>query len=79
MRFVYLVTSGARDPVKISLPFHLALNGSVEVGHEVEVVLAGDATELVSADVVDTIEGLGLPALRDLMGKARRHAIPVHV
>lgn len=79
MRFVYLATAGAADSVKISLPFHLAVNGSVEVGHDVEIVLAGDATELVSGDVIDSVEGLGLPTLGDLLAKARRHQIPVHV
>ena len=42
-------------------------------------VLAGDATELVKADIRDGLEGLGVPPIRDLFGKARQHEVPVFV
>jgi predicted peroxiredoxin len=79
MRTLYMITSGSADPTRASLPLHLAVNGSLEVGHDVGVVLAGDATELVKADVRDRLEGLGVPPLRDLVAKAREHEVPVYV
>ena len=79
MRTVYMITSGSADPTRASVPLHLAVNGSLEVGHTVGVVLAGDATELVKADVRDRLEGLGVPPLRDLVAKAREHEVPVYV
>jgi predicted peroxiredoxin len=79
MRILYFATAGSADPTKASIALHLAVNGSVEVGHDAAVVLAGDATEMVKADVRARIEGVGLPPVRDLFAKARDHAIPVYV
>ncbi len=79
MRFVYMVTTGIDDPTKASLPLHLAANGSLEVGHEVAVLLAGDATEMLLGDNVDQMEGIGVPPVRELLAKLRDHAVPVYV
>jgi predicted peroxiredoxin len=79
VRILYFATSGPSDPTRASIPFHLAVNGSVEVGQDVGIVLAGDAAELCRADVRDAVEGLGLPALRELVAKARDHEVPVYV
>lgn len=79
MKTLYMATAGAADPTKASLAFHLAVNGSAAVGQSVDIVLAGDATELLRADVRDRVEGLGLPALRDLIAKARQHELSIYV
>ena len=39
MRVLYLTLTGPADPTRASLPFHLAANGSAEVGHDVGVDL----------------------------------------
>jgi predicted peroxiredoxin len=74
-----MATSGAADPTRASIPLHLAVNGSLEVGHTVGLVLAGDATELAKADVREHLEGLGVPPVRDLLAKAQQHEVPVYV
>ena len=79
MRFVYLVTKGAGDPTLASVPFHLAVNGSLEVGHDPSVVLVGDATEIVVGDNAEKIEGVGVPPLRELLAKGKDHQLPVYV
>lgn len=79
MRALYLTTNGASDATRASLPVHLAVNGSVEIGHDVGIVLAGDATELLRADVREQLEGVGVPPLRDLFVKVRQHEVPVYV
>jgi predicted peroxiredoxin len=79
MEILYMATSGSSDPTRASIPIHLAVNGSVEVGHAVNLVLAGDATELVIAATRDTVEGVGLPPIRDLFAKLRQHEVPVFV
>jgi len=61
MRLLYIVTKGVGDPTLASVPLHLAANGSVELGQEVSVVLAGDATELVIGDNAQRVEGVGVP------------------
>ena len=79
MRVLYLATTGAGDPTRASLPLHIAANGSVEVGHECAVVLAGDATELVSRETADGVEGVGVPPARDLFRKLLDNQVPVYV
>ena len=79
MKFVYMSTSGTDDPTKASLPLHLAVNGSVEVGHDVTVILAGDATEMLLGDNLDQMHGVGVPPMRELVAKLRDHAVPVYV
>lgn len=79
MRFLYWATTGMSDPTKASIPFHLAVNGSVEVGHDTQIVLAGDAAEIIIGDNATTLEGLGLPPMRELIEKLKAHEIPVFV
>ena len=79
MKFLYFCTTGTSDPTRASVPFHLAVNGSVPVGQETAVVLGGDATELVFPDVADKVEGVGIPRMRELLAKLREHAVPVYV
>ena len=79
MRLLYIVTKGADDPTLASVPLHIAANGSLEVGQEVSVVLAGDATDLVVGDNAQRLEGVGVPPIRELLGKLREHDVQVYV
>jgi predicted peroxiredoxin len=79
MQVLYIATAGADDPTKASLPLHLAANGSIEVGQEASIVLAGDGTDIVVGENAQTIEGVGLPPTRDLVAKLRHHSVPVYV
>ena len=79
MKFVYMVTTGTDDPTKASLPLHLAANGSVEVGHDTTVILAGDATEMLFGDNLEQMQGIGVPSVRELVAKLRDHSVPVYV
>ena len=79
MKVLYLATAGAGDPTRASLPLHIAANGSVEAGQECAVVLAGDATELVSRETAERVEGVGVPPARELFQKLRDNEVPVYV
>ena len=79
MKVLYLTTTGAGDPTKASIPLHIAANGSVEVGQECAVVLAGDATEFVSRDTAEGAEGVGVPPVRELFQKLVDNQVPVYV
>lgn len=79
MKITYFVSSGTADATRASLPLHLAANGSIEVGHEAAVVLAGDATELLLRNNANELEGTGLPPMRELLAKLRDHEVPVFV
>ncbi len=79
MRLLYIVTKGVDDPTLASVPLHIAANGSLEVGQEVAVVLAGDATDLVVGDNAENVEGVGVPPMRELVSKLKEHQVPVYV
>jgi predicted peroxiredoxin len=79
MKILYLATAGAQDPTRASLPLHIAANGSVAEEQECAVVLAGDATELVSREQAERIEGVGIPPLKELLQKLVDNGIPVFV
>ena len=79
MRFVYMVTRGAADPTGVSIPLHMAANGSLEVGHEVTVLFAGDGTEVFVGDNAERIEGVGVPPMRDLLAKLKSGGATVFV
>jgi predicted peroxiredoxin len=79
MRITYFVSAGTSDATRASIPLHLAANGSIEVGQEASIVLGGDATELLLGANVERTEGVGVPAVRDLVAKLRDHAVPVFV
>jgi predicted peroxiredoxin len=79
VRILYLATTGPGDPTKASIPLHLAANGSVEVGQECAVALAGDATDLVRRETAEGVEGVGIPPARELLQKLRDNHVPVYV
>jgi predicted peroxiredoxin len=79
MKLLYMVTRGPGDATLASVPLHLAANGSIEIGQEVSVVLAGDATELVVGENAQNAEGLGVPPMRELLSKLQEHRVPVYV
>jgi predicted peroxiredoxin len=79
MKLLYIVTKGVDDATLASVPLHIAANGSLEVGQEVSVVLAGDATDLVIGENAESVEGVGVPPLRELLNKLGEHRVPVYV
>jgi predicted peroxiredoxin len=79
MGLLYIVTKGVSDPTLASVPLHIAANGSLEIGQEVSVVLAGDGTDLVIDDNADHLEGVGVPPMRELLAKLREHEVPIYV
>ena len=79
MDVLYISASGLSDPTRASIPWHLAVNGSFEAGQSTGILLVGDASEVLRADVRDTLEGVGVPPIRDVMAKARDNEVPVFV
>ena len=79
MKILYLAASGATDPTRASIPLHIAANGSVGEGQECAVVLMGDATELISREKADRLEGVGIPPTKELLQKLLDNRVPVFV
>jgi hypothetical protein len=61
---------------KQSAPLHLAASGSLEVGQQPTIVLAGDGTELVLGDSAARMEGMAMPPARELLAKLRPSRSP---
>ena len=78
-KLLIVASTGAQDPTRASIPFHIAVNGAVPSGTEVAIALAGDAAELARPDVVDAVVGVGIPRLRELVDKCVAHAVRVYV
>ena len=79
MKFLYMATKGAGDPTGASIPLHMAANGSLEVGHDVTVVFAGDGAEVVLGDNAQTIQGVGVPSMMELLAKLKEGGATVYV
>jgi predicted peroxiredoxin len=77
MKFLYIGTSGSESPTRAGLPFFMA-KGAREVGHEVEVILAGDAVVLFDPTAVENVQPVGFPPLKELMAFAKANGIPVY-
>ena len=58
------VTHGPEHPTRAALRF-LVGRAAAEQGHEVTLFLAGDAVQLVRAEVLDSLSGLGTGSLRE--------------
>ena len=80
MRVLYVMTSGTSDPTRASLPVHLAVNGSAQIGDQPEIFMAGDATEWVAdPDAIPNGQGVGVPSMSEIFAKLREHEVPVWV
>jgi predicted peroxiredoxin len=79
MHVLYFLTRGANDPTGASLPLHIAVNGSLQVGHDVSVVLAGDGADLARSGTREEVHGVAIPQLRDLFAALIEHRVPVYV
>ncbi|HEX6508521.1 MAG TPA: DsrE family protein [Chloroflexota bacterium] len=71
-------THGTDDPTRASIPFHMAV-GAIEAGHQPQIVLMGDASYVIQEGVVQHIQGVGMPALSELLQTVRRHEVPIYV
>ena len=79
MKLLYIVTKGAGDPTGASIGLHMAANGSLELGHDVAVIFAGDGSEVVLGDNAGTIQGVGVPSMKELLEKLTDRRATVYV
>ena len=77
-RQLFISANGSENPTKATLPFLLA-DGALQAGHEAAIILVGDAVVVMNDAVVDSVQGVGLPPLKDLVAKAIENKIPIYV
>jgi predicted peroxiredoxin len=71
-------THGTDDPTRASMPFHIG-KGAGEAGYDVGIVLANDAPLLMKDHVRDTIQGVGMPALKELFQFAVSNNVRIYI
>lgn len=77
-RELFIGLHGSEDPTKATFPFLLA-KGALDAGHEAAIILTGDAVVLMNDAVVDSVQGIGLPPLKELMAHVIGAKVPIYV
>ena len=67
---------GPEDPTRAAFPFLHGL-ALAEAGHEVQIFLLAEATQLMRKSMVDAVKPVGWPPLSETMGKVVAKHIPV--
>ena len=75
---LFIATRGSEDPVLATFPYDLAV-GAARAGYRTAVALLGESVTTVRPEVVEVIEGTGVPPLREVVREARELGIPVYV
>ena len=77
-KILYLGTHGTDDPTRASMPFHMAL-GAVEGGYTTVINLAGDAVVCIQDRIIDSIKGVWMPSLKELMENILNEKVPIYI
>jgi len=78
-KLLIVTCTGPEDPTRASIPFHIAVNGAAAAGQECAVALAGDATDVLKPEVFQTVRGVGVPTLADLLAGCAQKGIRLYV
>lgn len=77
-KLLYAGTYGTDDPTRATMPFLFA-TGALDKGHEPMVVLMGEAVLLLKEGVIDAIQGVGFPPLRQIYDRIIENKVPIFV
>lgn len=78
-KLLFVSAVGASDPTRAAFPFHFAVNGAREVGAEATVALIGEAVELIKPGVADSMQGIGVPAMRQLLDACKERGVKIYI
>jgi predicted peroxiredoxin len=77
-RFLLIGLCGSENPTRANFPFAWAI-ALHEMGHDVRIELAGDATVLMRTAVAESITPVGWPPFKEALAKVIEHKIPIFV
>jgi len=75
---LFIGLHGSEDPTKATFPFLMAA-GALDAGHQTAIILVGDSVVLMNNAVVESIHGVGLPPLKELMDKVFAAKVPIYI
>ena len=75
---LFIGLHGSEDPTKATFPFLMA-GGALDAGHETAIVLLGDSVVLMNDTVANSVQGVGFPPLKELMGKIFAAKVPIYI
>jgi len=75
---LFIGLHGSEDPTKATFPFLMA-GGALDAGHQTAIVLLGDAVVLMNSAVADSVQGVGFPALKEVMAKVIAAKVPIYI
>ncbi len=78
-KLLVVTATGAGDPTRASIPFHVAANGAAAAGMDCGVALAGDSADLIKPEVAAGVRGIGIPPLAALLEACRTRAVQIYV
>jgi predicted peroxiredoxin len=78
MKMLFIGTYGSESPTHAVLPF-LGAQGALEEGHEVELLLMGDAVVLMHEATAKSTIGVGWPPVAEVFATLVEHQVPVYV
>lgn len=77
-KFLLVGLVGSENPTRANFPFVWAV-ALREVGNEVRIELAGDATVLMRTSVANSVTPVGWPPFREALAKVIELKIPIYV
>ncbi|MBI4236270.1 MAG: DsrE family protein [Chloroflexi bacterium] len=77
-KLLFVGTYGIDNPTHATFPF-VAVSGAIDAGHQVALVLTGDATLLIRDSLAKTVQGVGMPPLQGLLEKAVKNSVPIYL
>ena len=77
-KLLYVGTSGSDDPTRATFPFLMA-KGAIDTGQETGIILMGEAAPLIKDSLSQQVQGVGIPALKELIEFVVAHEVPISV
>jgi uncharacterized protein involved in oxidation of intracellular sulfur len=77
-KILYVGTFGTDDPTRATLPF-LSASGALDRGHEVVIFLIGEGVYTMKDHILDNLQGVGLPPVRQLVDKVVSNGVPIYL
>lgn len=75
---LFIGLHGSEDPTKATFPFLMAA-GALDAGYETAIILVGDSVVLMNDTVAESVHGVGLPPLKEVMDKVVAAKVPIYI